>query len=321
MGVFDVWLGPLLAGTLATVFLLGFVLLEGRAYFRSSKKDGIWLKLLVCYIILAELFITAALIALIWMFLIDDFDNPFALLTTPWMLHAEPLLAACVSLPVQLFFAQRVVILYHRPWFGVGIGAVSIIIFGLGVVITVLLSHNTDALLPTNINNLIHDIGAVAISLHLVNDVIISGSLVWYLHTNRTGIQRSDMLIDDIVRLTIQTGSLTALVVIVLLILNSAYMGNQSNSMSAIAYMPLSKFYSLSLLVTLNARQGWSFGSTNSRMWDTAAVAAQMSGLGPTNAPGAGDAMAANGDIHLPPGIVAIIPSSPDIERRAGEEL
>lgn len=59
--------------------------------------------------------------------------------------------------------------------------------------------------------------------------------------------------------------------------------------------MPLSKFYTLSLLVTrkhnlavlhpslswlttgaVNARQGWSLGSTNSRMWDTAAVAAEM---------------------------------------------
>jgi hypothetical protein len=135
----------------------------------------------------------------------------------------------------------RVVNLTHRLWFGLIIGAISVVIFGFAVAITTCLSLTT--MPPTGeINYLVHILGSVAIALHLVNDVAIAFSLIWHLHKNRTGIARSDALIDDIVRrkysipsyampcsaalhsVTIQTGSLTAIVVIVLLVTNSVFM-------------------------------------------------------------------------------------------------
>ena len=89
--------------------------------------------------------------------------------------------------------------LTRRLWFGIIIGAISVVIFGIAVAITTCLSLTTVP--PTNeINYLVHILGSVAIALHLVNDVAIAFSLVWHLHKNRTGIARSDALIDDIVR-------------------------------------------------------------------------------------------------------------------------
>ena len=79
------------------------------------------------------------------------------------------------------------------------IGAISFVIFGIAVAITTCLSLTT--MPPTDeINYLVHILGSVAIALHLVNDVAIAVSLIWHLHKNRTGIPRSDALIDDIVR-------------------------------------------------------------------------------------------------------------------------
>ena len=114
-------------------------------------------------------------------------------------------------------------------------------IFGIAATITASLSIAAMPPEPRT-NYLVHTLGSVAIALHLVNDIAIAASLVWYLHKNRTGIPRSDALIDDIVRrkystashaislsfalraVTIQTGSLTTAVVVVLLILNSVFM-------------------------------------------------------------------------------------------------
>lgn len=90
-------------------------------------------------------------------------------------------------------------VLTNQFWFGLVIGAISVVIFAIGVALTVLLSTLISPL-DKKRSDLVHNLGAVAIALHLVNDIVISASLVWYLHHNRTGIQRSDTLIDDIVR-------------------------------------------------------------------------------------------------------------------------
>lgn len=92
----------------------------------------------------------------------------------------------------------RVYSLTRRTAFGLVIGVISIVIFGIAVALTALLSAGQE--LTRRYNDTIHDLGSVAISLHLVNDFAISGALIWYLHRNRTGIPRSDALIDDIVR-------------------------------------------------------------------------------------------------------------------------
>lgn len=90
-------------------------------------------------------------------------------------------------------------VLTNQLWFGLIIGAISVVIFAIGVTLTVLLSTMFSPLSQKR-SDLVHNLGAVAIALHLVNDIVITASLVWYLHHNRTGIQRSDTLIDDIVR-------------------------------------------------------------------------------------------------------------------------
>jgi len=109
---------------------------------------------------------------------------------------------------------------------------------------------------------------AVGLSVHILVDVMITGNLVWYLRTHRSGLSRSDAVITDIIRLTMQTGIVTMVVVTVVFILVEIDSFRfVDNNASAIFYLPLSKPYTLSLLINLNARESWNF--PESVMWDS----------------------------------------------------
>jgi hypothetical protein len=97
----------------------------------------------------------------------------------------------------------RVMVLTRNIWFGSLIGFAAGIIFlcALGLTICDQLIVDFTIRFPAAI----HVVSTLGISLHLVNDLAISASLVWYLHRHRTGLQRSDALITDIIRRSYST--------------------------------------------------------------------------------------------------------------------
>ncbi|KAF9505819.1 hypothetical protein BS47DRAFT_1353598 [Hydnum rufescens UP504] len=261
----DIWLGPILLGSSLNTFLLGFVIVQTYQYFAAKHKDKFRIKLLVCWVLIMEILTAAIDILVVWHFCITEFGT----LTS----NAKPLWASCanflttmmltslkalVSLPVQLFFAHRVMVLTRNIWFGSLIGFAAGIIFlcALGLTICDQLIENFAIRFPAAI----HVVSTLGISLHLANDLAISASLVWYLHRHRTGLPRSDALITDIIRLTVQTGTVTVIAVIYVLVLME------------VVTCALLTLNSLTLQeIILNARNGWSFGSPDgSLIWNTA---------------------------------------------------
>jgi len=87
-----------------------------------------------------------------------------------------------------------------------------------------------------------------------VTDLVISGALVLYLRTSRTGFATTDDLLSRLTRLTIQTGLITAVWALVDLVLFLVF----NNNWHFVFNMALAKLYGNCLLSSLNARTEWS---------------------------------------------------------------
>jgi len=90
-------------------------------------------------------------------------------------------------------------------------------------------------------------------------DIIITASLVHSLLRKRTGYAASDDIINRIIRLSVQTGLITAVSATMDMALFLLLKGKTWNFIWDLA---LSKLYSNTLLSTLNARGGWKATST-----------------------------------------------------------
>jgi len=90
-------------------------------------------------------------------------------------------------------------------------------------------------------------------------DLLITVTLVTYLKRHKTGFTTTDGHVDRIIRLTMQTGLVTAIFALVDLL---AYVLDPSG-IHLIFNLMLSKLYTNSLLSSLNARTGWRYDSDN----------------------------------------------------------
>jgi len=86
-----------------------------------------------------------------------------------------------------------------------------------------------------------------------VADILITVSLVMSLSRRKTGFSGTDSVIDKIIRMTIQTGMLTALFSILDVV---CFMVLPHAAVNFIWDLALSKLYTNCLMSTLNARQG-----------------------------------------------------------------
>jgi len=90
-----------------------------------------------------------------------------------------------------------------------------------------------------------------------ITDLIITTFLVWYLQTHKSGFKKSNLIINRIIRLTVQTGLITSFIATLDLVFFLA----SPSGLHLMFNFPLCKLYSNSLMSSLNARHGWRFES------------------------------------------------------------
>ncbi|KAL6298958.1 hypothetical protein BKA93DRAFT_830290 [Sparassis latifolia] len=93
--------------------------------------------------------------------------------------------------------------------------------------------------------------GTAGLCVAVVVDSLISGSLCYYLHSNRTGLRRSDDVIGKLMAIVVATGLLTTLFVIANAI---AYIAAPESEYMLFFNMMLGKLYINSFLTSLNVR-------------------------------------------------------------------
>jgi len=251
MGAFDAILGPILMGTIFTVLLHGIMIMQCYVYFQRFKQDRPRIKLVVGFLLLLDTMTCSFDIAMTYDYLVKDFGNASALAVVDVALRPFPATIAITAFIVQCFFGWRIQVISGNQ------KMISILIYSLS---TVQLLGGIGAAIGGMILKefmLFHKITAISLVWllgSLLTDVVITCALVWYLHNGRTGISATDDTIDRLIRMTVQTGLLTTSCALVVVITHTAF----KTSLIFMAFnLPLPKLYTISLLSTLNSRQGW----------------------------------------------------------------
>ncbi|KAJ7925589.1 hypothetical protein B0H13DRAFT_2314387 [Mycena leptocephala] len=240
--------GPMLLGVILNTLLYGILLVQAFMYYNRYKNDRPWFRYLVFYLVILETVNWVCDIGLIYEPLIIRYGKPEALITSPLMLRVDAVLTVLISTPIQLFIAWRVRVV-TRSWVSpVIISILAIISFGGGIATTTVVSIHPDfasfsSFHPEVITWLVSSTAC---------DVFLTASLVRSLWTRKTNVISTDSYINKIIRLTVQTGFITATAAFLDMLFFIVFPQTTFNFMIDFG---LSKLYTNALISTLNARQ------------------------------------------------------------------
>ncbi|OJT08158.1 hypothetical protein TRAPUB_954 [Trametes pubescens] len=246
--------GPIFVGVVFNILLYGIMITQTFLYFTVYKKDRVWMKIFVALLFICDTVNCAFDISFLYIPLVNNFGNPASLMYATWVFATDPVMTALIGALTQCFFAWRVNVLTHS------IPAVIFISFcalcqlcgGLGTSIAV-------GMIPEFVHFQKFEIIVIVwLAFSAVADCAITVALVWHLRKHKTGFVATDDIVNRIIRLTVQTGLITALCAVIDLVLFLA----TPSGLHLVFNLPLSKLYTNSLMSSLNSRAGWRFGGT-----------------------------------------------------------
>ncbi|KAJ7185066.1 hypothetical protein C8R46DRAFT_1065810 [Mycena filopes] len=239
--------GPMLLGVLFNTLLYGIMLVQVLLYYNRYTNDRPWFRYLVLYLVVVETVDLVCDVGIIWEPLILHYGRPEALLVAPVMLRADAVLTVLISTPTQLFIAWRIYAVTRSFLLPTIIALLSLLSFGGGVAVTaVVTAHPKFADFPQFQTEVI-----TWLVSSTVCDITLTAALVRSLWTRKTRNGSTDSYITKMIRLTVQTGSITAVGALLDVIFFLALPHTAFNFM---VDFPLSKLYTNALISTLNAR-------------------------------------------------------------------
>ncbi|EMD32776.1 hypothetical protein CERSUDRAFT_99153 [Gelatoporia subvermispora B] len=241
--------GALLLSMAFSSILFGVTLLQTYTYYDRYSDDPKYLKSFVFLLFVLDLIHMVSVIDSLWFDLVPNYGNIAVFSTVPIGLALETGTTVSIGALVQCFFALRVWLLSRRnPLLPILIVALSLAYFSVGIYYTA-----ATRLRPTHAAVLkIQWSALTTLSLGLAADIIITLSLVYYLLKSRSGLTRTDKLIDVLIVYTVNSGLLTTVAAICTLVLDRVL---KNTLWDVIPYFLISKCYVNSVLATLNARE------------------------------------------------------------------
>lgn len=222
-------------------------------YFTTYKKDKTWMKLFVATLFICDTLNSAFDVAFVYIPLVEKYGDVEALSYATWVFNTDPAMTAIIALMVQMFFAWRVKVLTNS-WPAVFFIAFCSICQWCGGVGTAIAC----GIIPEFIHfQKFQVIVIIWLAFSAVADTAITMALVWHLRKHKTGFTATDDIVNKIIRMTVQTGMITALCATIDLILFLA----SPSGLHLTFNLPLSKLYTNSLMSSLNSRSGWKYGS------------------------------------------------------------
>ncbi|KAF8519875.1 hypothetical protein BU17DRAFT_89450 [Hysterangium stoloniferum] len=259
MASVELLFGPMLIGTYANAILYGIMLVQIFVYFQSYKNDATWIRRFIMYLLIVETINTGFDIAMMYQPLVLEYATPAATKFFPLGLYAEPVVTVAISTPVQIFIAWRIRLISQSTLLALIICFFSIISLGGAVWLT----HTISVVRVFARKPELHWPAVMWLVATAVVDVLITISLTVSLSRRKTGYTGTDNAIRKIIRLTVQTGLITALFAILDVV---CFLVLPHSAINFAWDFPLSKLYTNALMSSLNARAGWNTTLSNTNM-------------------------------------------------------
>ncbi|TFK71470.1 hypothetical protein BDN72DRAFT_793842 [Pluteus cervinus] len=243
--------GPPILGHMFNWGLYGMLCIQVYIYYLSFPKDPLLPKLIVYFSLILEtlqvilnahdLFVVFGL----------GYGNLEVLNDIHFAWLAIPILSGIISVTVQTFYAYRITVLSNGKLakaISALIVAVAIMQFA-GAIATGVKTKSIGLFSQLQDNTFTP--GTIWLAGSAFCDVLIAISMTTYLWNSKTGFNATKVLLTRLVRLTIETGAITATFAIVEISLFLAFPSDNYHLAPALC---LSKMYSNTLMVVLNSR-------------------------------------------------------------------
>ncbi|KAJ8486821.1 hypothetical protein ONZ51_g4568 [Trametes cubensis] len=241
--------GAGLIGTAVGLMLFGLTVHQVYRYFRLYPTDPRYIKIYVVVLLILETFHIVISLHTCYFYLITNYLQPGAFLVPIWSVNTVPLATGVVAVVSQCFFA-------HRVWL-VGPQLRPLVLISV-VFLLVELGFSMAATIETYVRPLYKSYWSVtwvfsaSFGVAIVVDSVLTGTLITILHRSRTGIKRTDSMIDLLIVYSVNTGLLTGIFNILTFTFALVYPDNIIYGGFAIV---TAKLYANSVLAALNARK------------------------------------------------------------------
>ncbi|KAI0662494.1 hypothetical protein C8Q70DRAFT_562873 [Cubamyces menziesii] len=245
-------IGAWLVGTFLTTALVGMLLQQTIRYFRLYPGDPFFLKAWVIIAVILQLVTTAMVMHTCYYYLVTYYLNPTVFLGTDvlWTAASVPLVGSINNLVSESFFARRVYMIGHR--FRVfAYSAMVMIIASCGFYI----AKTVEAFTLHQVASALDNGGwlpTVASALLLAGDIQLTTILVYALHQGRSGIKRTDSMVDTLIVYALSSGALICVLNVVSLVLSVVF---SHSVIFATSTLVTQTVYTNSFVVALNTRQ------------------------------------------------------------------
>ncbi|KAF9028781.1 hypothetical protein BDZ89DRAFT_1065866 [Hymenopellis radicata] len=240
---------PMLIGYFFNLILFGVLCVQVFIYFQAFLKDRLWSKCLVAWICFIEILQTTLVVIDGIRVFGSGWGDARALADVGLTWFSVPAMTGIsISFTAQVFFIWRIRVLSQARLIPAAAFLVSVVqcVAAVWAGVRAHQIRNFTSVLSETFSHTSVWLGGTATA-----DLIIAGSLVYYMRKSQSTELASNGMYVRIVRLIVESGSLCALVAVADLGLFLGYRQTNYHLAPAIA---LSKLYSNSLLVVLNSR-------------------------------------------------------------------
>ncbi|KAF7358106.1 hypothetical protein MVEN_00858700 [Mycena venus] len=243
----DLLFGPMLIGVLLNMMLYGAVVTQMCAYYQRFADDPAWIRYFILYLFIVGFGNVVVECGIIFEPLIIRYGTLDAFTISPKLLPGDSILISIVSAPIQIFAAWRIRVITRSFILPGLITLISLGSFASGINMSVKVFLNPEY---REFDSFI-TAATVWLASSAVCDVVIAIGMTHALYTRKTGFSLVDGQINRIIRLTLETGALTAITALVDV---TFFLVFPRTSMNFIVDFPLSSLYTCSILAMLNSR-------------------------------------------------------------------
>ncbi|KAJ3978719.1 hypothetical protein F5890DRAFT_1559802 [Lentinula detonsa] len=230
--------GAMLIGVLFATFLQGILTLQTVTYYDSYPRDPVLMKLIVATVWCFNTIHLVLIAQSVYHYLVNNWGFSPALTVSTWELDLNLTFIGLSSF--DLVFSRKNILLVG---FLITLCTTTLV---LDIIVMVQITQNRSV---TEFGRRKGEIIAVFTS-GAVADVALSSLLCYYIRHSRSSFERTDSLIDLIVKYTITTGLVTSLLGVFTLV---AYFASPNGFIFIAMHFSLGRMYTNALLATLDS--------------------------------------------------------------------
>ncbi|RDB20391.1 hypothetical protein Hypma_012528 [Hypsizygus marmoreus] len=243
--------GAILLGSFFATLFSGIIITQVIVYFNTFPDDSRRVRALVVFLWCLDILHMSLIWATMWNYFIAHFGDLDYIDIIPWSFSLTILFTGITTITVQWFFIHRIFLLSKRNWFL----TIPLLCLSIARLVSAIVT-TAEMFVLRSLAEFKRTVGflfTLGLAILSGTDILITISLVFLLYRSRTGTPSSiNHVINSLILYTFETATLTCVGAIASMI---CWLTMETNLVFLGVYFVISKFYAISILVTLNARQ------------------------------------------------------------------